>query len=78
MATSIARDGMLEGPDLAGMGALLALTTLPVVASGGVGSLNDLRALAGLDRLAGVIVGKALVEGRFGVEEAVAACAASG
>jgi phosphoribosylformimino-5-aminoimidazole carboxamide ribotide isomerase len=78
VATSIARDGMLEGPDLAGMGALLALTTLPVVASGGVGSLNDLRALAGLDRLAGVIVGKALVEGRFGVEEAVAACAASG
>jgi phosphoribosylformimino-5-aminoimidazole carboxamide ribotide isomerase len=87
VATSIARDGMLEGPDLAGMGALLALTSLPVVASGGVGSLGDLRALAGLAadgpdgvarRVAGVIVGKALVEGRFGVEEAVAACAASG
>jgi phosphoribosylformimino-5-aminoimidazole carboxamide ribotide isomerase len=101
VATSIARDGMLRGPDLAGMGALLALTTLPIVASGGVGCLDDLRALAGLTargpagdpgqlagdpgqlagdpgQLAGAIVGKALVEGRFGVEEAVAACTASG
>jgi phosphoribosylformimino-5-aminoimidazole carboxamide ribotide isomerase len=87
VATSIARDGMLGGGDLAGMGALLALTPLPVIASGGVGTLDDLRRLAGLAVdgpdghrrwLAGVIVGKALVEGRFGVEEAVAACAASG
>jgi phosphoribosylformimino-5-aminoimidazole carboxamide ribotide isomerase len=81
VATCIARDGMLGGPDLAGMQELLALTPLPVVASGGVGSLADLRALAGLSvdgrSLAGVIVGKALVEGRFGVEEAVTACAAS-
>ena len=85
VATAIARDGMLGGADLDGMGALLALTPLPVIASGGVGTLDDLRRLAGLvdgpdgpARLAGVIVGKALVEGRFGVEEAVAACAASG
>ena len=87
VATSIARDGMLGGGDLAGMGALLALTPLPVIASGGVGTLDDLRRLAGLGVdgpgghrrwLAGVIVGKALVEGRFTVEEAVAACAASG
>jgi len=81
VATAIARDGMLEGPDLAGMRDLLGLTTLPVVASGGVGTLEDLRALAGLsvetNQAAGVIVGKALVEGRFSVEEAVAACAAS-
>ena len=48
-----------------------------MVASGGVASLDDLRALAGLP-LAGVIVGKALVEGRFSVEEGLAACAASG
>jgi phosphoribosylformimino-5-aminoimidazole carboxamide ribonucleotide (ProFAR) isomerase len=51
------------------------------VASGGVGSTTDLAALAQLEaggrRLAGVIVGKALVEGRFSVAEGVAACAAS-
>jgi phosphoribosylformimino-5-aminoimidazole carboxamide ribonucleotide (ProFAR) isomerase len=88
VATAIARDGMLEGSDVEGMRTLLATTTLPVVASGGVGTLDDLRTLAALSvetnaasglrhQLAGVIVGKALVEGRFSVEEAVAACAAS-
>jgi phosphoribosylformimino-5-aminoimidazole carboxamide ribotide isomerase len=76
VATAIARDGMLEGADLAGMRTMLAATALPVIASGGVGSLSDLRALAELD-LAGVIVGKALVEGRFSLEEAMAACRAS-
>jgi phosphoribosylformimino-5-aminoimidazole carboxamide ribotide isomerase len=81
VATAIARDGMLGGADLAGMSALLAVTVLPVIASGGVGSLDDLRALAALEvggrTLAGAIVGKALVEERFELEEAVAACAAS-
>jgi phosphoribosylformimino-5-aminoimidazole carboxamide ribotide isomerase len=89
VATAIARDGMLEGSDLVGLRALLelaALSSLPVIASGGVGKLDDLRDLAALiahdphlgeRTLAGVIVGKALVEGRFSVEEAVAACTAS-
>jgi phosphoribosylformimino-5-aminoimidazole carboxamide ribotide isomerase len=89
VATAIARDGMLEGSDLVGLRDLLDLATLcslPVIASGGVGSLDDLRDLAALiaadphlgeRRLAGVIVGKALVEGRFSVGEAVAACRVS-
>jgi phosphoribosylformimino-5-aminoimidazole carboxamide ribotide isomerase len=91
VATAISRDGMLEGSDVAGMRTLLAATALPVIASGGVGSLQDLRALAALSgaeragaggacasrRLEGVIVGKALLEGRFGLKEAMAACAAS-
>jgi phosphoribosylformimino-5-aminoimidazole carboxamide ribotide isomerase len=81
VATSVARDGMLSGPDLAGLQALLEATSLPVVASGGVSNLEDLAALAGLEgggrRLAGAIVGKAIVEGRFSVEEGIAACAAS-
>jgi phosphoribosylformimino-5-aminoimidazole carboxamide ribonucleotide (ProFAR) isomerase len=72
---------MLEGPDIEGMVQLLETTDLPVVASGGVGRLGDLEALAALSgggrRLAGVIVGKALVEGRFTIEEALAACAPS-
>jgi phosphoribosylformimino-5-aminoimidazole carboxamide ribotide isomerase len=76
VATCIARDGMLEGPDLSGLRDLLESTALPVVASGGVASLDDLRELKRLP-LAGVIVGKALVEGRFSVEEALAACAPS-
>jgi phosphoribosylformimino-5-aminoimidazole carboxamide ribotide isomerase len=48
VATSILRDGMLAGPDLAGMRSLLGLTPHPVIASGGVGTLADLRALAAL------------------------------
>jgi phosphoribosylformimino-5-aminoimidazole carboxamide ribotide isomerase len=81
VATCIQRDGMLRGPDLVGMKTLLSLTEFPVVASGGVGDLEDLRTLARLTsagrRVAGVIVGKALVEKRFDVAQGVAACAAS-
>jgi phosphoribosylformimino-5-aminoimidazole carboxamide ribotide isomerase len=82
VVTEIGRDGTLSGPDMDGLAAVLEATALPVIASGGVGSLADLEALASLSaagrRLAGVIVGKALHEGIFSVEEAVAACAASG
>ena len=74
VATDISRDGALVGPDLSGLGELLAATTVPVIASGGVGSLEDLVALRSLG-VAGVIVGKAIYEGRFGVDEAVLACA---
>jgi phosphoribosylformimino-5-aminoimidazole carboxamide ribonucleotide (ProFAR) isomerase len=72
---------MLEGPDVAGLTVLLSTTGIPVIASGGVGGLDDLAALAALAvegrRLAGAIVGKALVEHRFTVGEALVACAAS-
>ena len=90
VATAIARDGMLEGSDVEGLrdlATIAAMWSLPVIASGGVGSLDDLRDLGALTvhdpdlgerKLAGVIVGKALVEGRFSVEEAVAACTVSG
>jgi phosphoribosylformimino-5-aminoimidazole carboxamide ribotide isomerase len=73
--TEIERDGTLDGPDLEGLAAALARTHLPVIASGGIGSLGDLRALRDLvvdgRRLAGAITGKALYEGRFTVEEAL-------
>ena len=75
VATDIDRDGTMGGPDLAGLGALLGAAEPAVVASGGVGTLEDLDALAGLERsgrrLEGVIVGKALYECRFTVAEAV-------
>jgi phosphoribosylformimino-5-aminoimidazole carboxamide ribotide isomerase len=81
VATAVSRDGMLSGPDVAGLSQLLSSTALPVVASGGVSSTDDLEVLARLEaagrRLAGAVVGKALVEGRFSVEGGLAACAAS-
>ena len=82
VVTDISRDGTMRGPDLAGLATVVAATTLPVIASGAVGSLEDLRHLAGVEArgrgLAGVIVGKALHEGAFTVEEAMAACVPSG
>lgn len=75
--TDIAVDGTLAGPDLDGLTAALKRSDLPVIASGGVGTLDDLRALAALDvdgrRLAGAICGKAIYERRFTVAEALAA-----
>jgi phosphoribosylformimino-5-aminoimidazole carboxamide ribotide isomerase len=78
--TEITRDGTLDGPDLDGLAAALGRTGIPVIASGGVASLDDLSALAALEidgrRLAGVVVGKALYEGRFGIADALAALGA--
>lgn len=72
IVTEISRDATMEGPDLDVYERLLASTAIPVVASGGVGTLDHLRDLNRLP-LAGVIVGKALYERRFTVEEALAA-----
>jgi phosphoribosylformimino-5-aminoimidazole carboxamide ribotide isomerase len=73
--TEITRDGTLDGPDLDGLRAALERTTMPVIASGGVGTLEDLEALAALEwggrHLAGVIVGTALYEHRFRVAKAM-------
>jgi phosphoribosylformimino-5-aminoimidazole carboxamide ribotide isomerase len=77
IVTDIGRDGMLTGPDVDGLAALATTTAVPVIASGGVGSLDDLRALHETG-VAGVIVGRALYEGAFTVEEAVAVCARLG
>ncbi len=83
VVTAIDRDGTRQGPDIEGLSWMLDATALPVVASGGVGSADDLSALARLRSaagrsLAGAVVGRALVDGSIEVEEAVAACAASG
>jgi 1-(5-phosphoribosyl)-5-[(5-phosphoribosylamino)methylideneamino] imidazole-4-carboxamide isomerase/N-(5'phosphoribosyl)anthranilate isomerase len=78
--TEVATDGMLTGPPLASLGEVLAATDRPVIASGGVSGLHDLRALAPLaaSGLEGVIVGKALYAGRFTVAEALDALAILG
>jgi phosphoribosylformimino-5-aminoimidazole carboxamide ribotide isomerase len=69
--SSIARDGMLEGPDLEGVSTAAAAVRGTFVYSGGVASVDDLRALVELRQvnLGGVIVGKALYEQRFSVAD---------
>jgi phosphoribosylformimino-5-aminoimidazole carboxamide ribotide isomerase len=77
--TDIGRDGTLQGPNLEALRRLAkAAPPLRLIASGGVSSLEDLRALRklGLGNLSGVIVGRALYEGRFGVREALDTLAA--
>ena len=78
VVTEIGRDGMFTGPDLDGLRAVLGATSTPVIASGGVGSVADIVALRGIEvdgrGLAGVIVGRALYEGRVDIEEAIDAC----
>lgn len=81
VVTEIGRDGTLAGPDLEGLASVLAVSTIDVIASGGVGSLDDLAALSAVAvdgrRLAGAIVGKALYEGSFTVEDALTALASN-
>ncbi len=73
--TDIERDGELSGPDLDGIALAVVSTIVPVIASGGVSSLDDIRALAAIDRLGGVITGRAIYENRFTVRQALRAIA---
>ena len=72
--TEVGRAGSLAGPDLDGIWALATHTGRPVIAAGGIGSLEDLRAVAELGgTVEGAIVGRALYEGRLDLAEALAA-----
>jgi phosphoribosyl isomerase A len=73
VVTDVGRDGTMTGPNLELLRSVCAATDRPVVASGGVSSLDDLRAVAGLvpDGVEGAIVGKALYAGAFTLEEAL-------
>jgi phosphoribosylformimino-5-aminoimidazole carboxamide ribotide isomerase len=73
--TSIDRDGMMNGFDPDEVRRISASVSGSFLYSGGIGSLEDLRALAelGLWNLAGVVAGKALYEGRFSLQQATAA-----
>jgi phosphoribosylformimino-5-aminoimidazole carboxamide ribotide isomerase len=68
--TSIERDGTLEGPDLKTLGRVRAMTSLPILYSGGISSIEDIMAVAKTGSAA-VIVGKAIYEGRFTLEQAL-------
>ncbi|MDQ2751335.1 MAG: bifunctional 1-(5-phosphoribosyl)-5-((5-phosphoribosylamino)methylideneamino)imidazole-4-carboxamide isomerase/phosphoribosylanthranilate isomerase PriA [Pseudonocardiales bacterium] len=75
--TDVHRDGTLTGPNLALLSEVCARTAAPVVASGGVSSLDDLRAIAALasQGVEGAIIGKALYAGAFTLPEALDAVA---
>ena len=70
--TDIAKDGMLSGPNLDALAAMIAATRLPVVASGGVANAADIRAVAAAGA-AGCIVGKALYAGAVPLRDAIEA-----
>jgi phosphoribosylformimino-5-aminoimidazole carboxamide ribotide isomerase len=73
IVTSIDRDGTMAGPDLELLARVISISRHPVTYSGGIGSLDDLAALAAAGA-SGAILGKALFEGRFTMAEALAAC----
>ncbi len=70
LCTSIARDGMLSGPDYDGLETLMKMTKLPVIASGGVTNIDDVKRLKDMGAWA-TILGKAVYEGLIKIEEAV-------
>lgn len=78
VVTDVASDGMLSGPNIDLLTAVCARTDAPVIASGGISTLDDLRALRDLVPLGveGAIVGTALYVGNFTLADALEACAA--
>lgn len=73
--TDIERDGMLTGPNLDALRRIAEAARHPIIASGGIATLDDLRRLAKLEPtcIVGALVGKALYEGRFLLKDAIAA-----
>lgn len=73
LCTSVARDGMLSGPDFEGLKEMMKMTRIPVIASGGVTGIDDVKRLKDMGAWA-TILGKAVYEGLISIEEAVAVC----
>jgi phosphoribosylformimino-5-aminoimidazole carboxamide ribotide isomerase len=78
--TDILRDGMQTGPNIEATRVMARSVRIPVIASGGVGGIEDVRALKPLepDGVVGVIVGRALYTGALQLHEAIAAAGDSG
>jgi phosphoribosylformimino-5-aminoimidazole carboxamide ribotide isomerase len=70
--TDIATDGTLAGPNLAALAEMLEVSTAPLIASGGIATLDDIRRVAALG-CAGCIVGRALYDEAFTLPDAIAA-----
>jgi phosphoribosylformimino-5-aminoimidazole carboxamide ribotide isomerase len=73
--TDVARDGTRSGPNVEATARLARDSGFAVIASGGIGSLYDLRSLAGHAGIESAIVGRALYDGAFTLDEAIAAAA---
>jgi phosphoribosylformimino-5-aminoimidazole carboxamide ribotide isomerase len=74
--TDIARDGMLNGPNLPALKEIAEHSSFPVIASGGITSLEDLRAVRSIGlKIEGAIMGKALYDGRLDLQTAITALA---
>jgi len=69
--TDISRDGMLIGPNINAMREMVETVNIPVIASGGVSSLEDIKALKEIKKLWGVITGKAIYSGAVDLREAI-------
>jgi len=69
--TDISRDGMLSGPDIDSIARIVKTLNIPVIASGGVSSINDIKNLMEIKDLWGVIIGKALYSGILDLKEAI-------
>ncbi len=76
IVTDISKDGTLAGPNIEGLKQILNVVSISVIASGGVASLEDIRKLKAIENknLEGVIIGKALYEGRIDLEKAIKLC----
>jgi phosphoribosylformimino-5-aminoimidazole carboxamide ribotide isomerase len=70
LITSIAQDGMLNGPDLQTLAGATMYPGAKIIAAGGIGTIGDLTALKEIG-LEGAVIGKALYEGRFTLKEAI-------
>ncbi len=69
--TDTSRDGALKGPNFDSIKAIASSTSIPVIASGGVSSLDDIRKLKAIKNIEACIVGKALYEGKFSLADAL-------
>lgn len=78
--TDISRDGTMQGPRIATLKNILSSTKMEIIFSGGISDLNDIRRINEIGRpnLFGVIVGKALYEGKFALSDAVEICSQKG
>jgi len=77
MYTDIARDGSLQGPNIDSLRAMVAAVPVPVIASGGITTIEQLRAVMATG-CEGAIIGKALYEGQIDLREALAAARRTG
>jgi len=77
--TDISRDGMLSGPNISALREAAETSPVPVIASGGVTTLDDIRAIQEIgDKISGVIIGKALYEGTLDLKAALALVPSAG